>query len=237
MVDHRRGRGGAGKTVPAQPRQPSVLDTARLPDHLFVSEGSYRRLDYSDLDLSAGAAWSVEVESVEVESVEVEQCRFGGTDLSTVTLDRSRVTDCVFERANLANLRATGSSLTRVRLATSRMTGFTWADGRVRDVTFDECRLDLSNWRYTGFSAAAFTNCNLTRADFSHSDLTGARFVNCDLTGAQFSHAKMAGTRFAGCVLAGIGGLTSWDGAVLSGHDLIALSYELASALGIRIEE
>jgi uncharacterized protein YjbI with pentapeptide repeats len=82
-----------------------------------------------------------------------------------------------------------------------------------------------------------FNNCNLARADFSSADLTGAQFVGCDLTGAQFSQAKMRGTRFVNCVLAGIGGLTSWDGAVLRGQDLIALSYELAHALGIRIED
>jgi uncharacterized protein YjbI with pentapeptide repeats len=62
------------------------------------------------------------------------------------------------------------------------------------------------------------------------------QFVDCDLTGAQFSHAVMQGTRFTNCVLAGIGGVTSFAGAVVSTADLIALSHSLAAALGIRIE-
>jgi uncharacterized protein YjbI with pentapeptide repeats len=117
------------------------------------------------------------------------------------------------------------------------MTGFTWTNGFVKDVTFEECRLDLSGWRFTSFNAVIFNNCNLSRADFSHADLTGAQFVGCDLTGAQFSQAKMDGARFAHCALADIGGLTSWDGAVVRSHDLVSLSYALAHALGIRIED
>ncbi|NJC73585.1 pentapeptide repeat-containing protein [Planosporangium thailandense] len=228
VVDRARRRGGGGASrTPAKPRPPSSLELAVLPDHRFDHEGTYRRLGYVDADLSGGAA----------ESVEVEQCRFRGTDLSTTTLDRARFTDCLVEHSNLANLRASDSSWARVRVVASRMTGFTWADGSLRDVVFDECRLDLSGWRFTDFHAVAFTGCNLARADFYRADLSGARFVGCDLTGAQFSQATMKGTRFVNCTLAGIGGLTSWDGAVVQGQDLIALAYELAGALGIGISD
>jgi uncharacterized protein YjbI with pentapeptide repeats len=227
VVDQVRGRTGVRAVrAPAKPKPPPSLDLAVTPDHRLENEGTYRRLGYFDIDLSG----------CEAESVEVEQCRFRNADLSTASLDRSRFTDCLFENSNLANLRTSGCALIRVRLSVSRMTGFTWTDGRVKDVTFDECRLDLSGWRFTGFNTVTFNNCNLTRADFSGADLTGARFVGCDLTGAQFSQAKMAGARFVDCVLAGIGGLTSWEGAVVRAHDLIALSYELARALGIRID-
>ena len=47
----------------------------------------------------------------------------------------------------------------------------------------------------------------------------------------------MAGARFTNCVLAGIGGVTSFDGAVVAGGDLAGLAYALAAALGIRIED
>ncbi|MGC9668316.1 pentapeptide repeat-containing protein [Planosporangium sp. 12N6] len=228
MVERVRGRTGTGPgRAPVKPRPPASLDLARLPEHRFTDEGTYRRLGYVDADLA----------SCEAESVEVEQCRFGTVDLSGTVLDRSRLTDCLVEHSNLANLRGTGSALIRVRLATSRMTGFTWVDGVARDVTLDECRLDLSNWRFTTFAGVVFGDCNLTRADFSHADLTGARFVGCDLTGAQFSNATMRGTRLINCVLADIGGLTSWDGAIVRSGDLIALSYAMARELGIRIED
>jgi hypothetical protein len=47
----------------------------------------------------------------------------------------------------------------------------------------------------------------------------------------------MTGTRLRGCTLVGIGGVTSFDGAIIAGQDLVALSYTLAAALGIQIED
>jgi uncharacterized protein YjbI with pentapeptide repeats len=104
-------------------------------------------------------------------------------------------------------------------------------------VTIAECRADLAVFPFTDFRRVRFEDCNLTRVDFTNADLSGTQFVDCDLTGAQFSNATMTGTRFRGCTLVGIGGVTSFDGAIVAGQDLVALSYTLAAALGIRIEE
>jgi uncharacterized protein YjbI with pentapeptide repeats len=209
-----------------QPKLPPSLRAAELPEHDLVAESEHEELDYTDADLSGR----------EAELVSLLRCRFTGTDLSDTTLDRARLLDCVVERCNLANVRATGSTLDRVGLSVLRMTGFTWVDSLVRDVTFEECRMDVSNWRFSRFVRVVFERCNLTRADFSGADLTGARFVGCDLTGTQFSNAKMAGTRIARCILEDIAGITSWTGAIVQAQDLVALSYTLASGLGIRID-
>ncbi len=168
--------------------------------------------------------------------MEFEQCKFTGTDLSGTTLDRSKFTDCLFASSNLANLRMAKATMLRVELSVLRMTGFTFVDGLLRDVRFTGCRLDLSSFRFTDFTNVIFEDCNLTRADFQNADLGGAQFVGCDLSGAQFSQAKMEGARFANCTLIDIGGVTSWNGAIVRDHDLIALSYTLAAALGISIE-
>jgi len=197
-----------------------------VDDHDLESEAEYSRLGFVDIDLSGRVA----------ESVRFEQCKFTGVDLSGSTLSQATLSDCHFGRSNLANLRAEKSSLHRVELSVLRMTGFTWVDGLLRDVRFNECRLDLSSFRFTEATGVVFEDCNLTRADFSHADLGGAQFLGCDLTGAQFSGAEMAGARFANCTLIDIGGVTSWSGAIVRADDLVALSYTLATALGIVID-
>lgn len=170
--------------------------------------------------------------------MEFEQCRFrGNTDLGGTVLSRSSFTDCLFQNTNLANLRAEKSSMLRVKLSVARMTGVHWVDGSLREVTVSACRADLSSFRFTNLHNVVFDGCNLTRADFQNADISGVRFVDCDLSGAQFSHATMDGTRFANCVLAGIGGVTSMAGAIVAGADLVGLSYALAAALGIKIED
>jgi hypothetical protein len=46
----------------------------------------------------------------------------------------------------------------------------------------------------------------------------------------------MTGTRFRACELEGIGGITSWDGAIVHPDDLLGLAYVLAGALGIKVD-
>jgi uncharacterized protein YjbI with pentapeptide repeats len=203
------------------------LDLATVEDHDLDNEATFRRLGFFDLDLSGRSA----------DSVEFEQCRFKGADLSGTQLDGARFSDCLFESVDLANLRAEKSSMLRARLSMLRMTGLHWVNGALRDVIISECRADLSSFRFTEFHNVLFEGCNLTGADFQDADLRGMRFNDCDLTGAQFSQANLAGTRFANCSLAGIGGVTSFAGAIVARQDFIALSYALAGALGIRIED
>lgn len=224
-------RRSGGVSAPARlsrkPIQPTSLNLAVLPAHDLESEAAHRGLSFTELDLSGRSA----------ESVEFTQCRFRDVDLSGTTLGRAVFTDCFFENSNLANLRAEKSSLVRAELSVLRMTGFHWTDGLLRDARFTESRLDLSSFRFTDFVAVLFERCNLTGTDFIKSDLSGAQFIGCDLTGAQFSQANMEGARFSHCVLVDIGGVTSWKGAIVRSHDLVTLSYTLAAALGIRIED
>jgi uncharacterized protein YjbI with pentapeptide repeats len=211
--------------MPMEPRPSPSMRPATTESGDLEDESTFHRQEFN-LDLSDRAA----------ESVEFEQCRFKGTDLARTSLDRAAFSDCTFESSNLANLHARRSSMLRVRLDAVRMTGLSWVDGVLRDVTVSGCRADLSSFRFTGFHHVVFDRCNLTRADFQNADLTGAWFTNCDLTRAQFSQAKLAGTRFTGCTLLEIGGVTSFDGAIVASHDLVGLSYTLAAALGIRLE-
>lgn len=197
-----------------------------LPDHDLEDEATFRNVAFQ-VDLSGRSA----------ELVEFDRCRFHRADLGGIALERARLVDCLLERTNLANMRADKSTMQRVRIGSSRMTGLHWVDGVLRDVTVAECRADMAVFPFTNFRQVRFENCNLTRADFQNADLSGAQFVNCDLTGAQFSHATMTGARFHGCTLVGLGGVTSFGGAIIASQDLVALSYTFAAALGIEIEE
>ena len=189
----------------------------------LADEVTYRGMDIGSASGTATAA-------------EFTGCRFLAADLAGAELRRSAFTDCRFERSNLANLRAERSRLTRVTLDVTRLTGLHWTDGVLRDVAVTGCRTDLTGFRFTRFDGVTFDDCNLSRADFQNADLSGVRFTRCDLTGAQFSHATMEGTRFADCELDGIGGVTSFRGATVTGNDLLALAHTLAAALGITIE-
>nr|WP_226931506.1 pentapeptide repeat-containing protein [Parafrankia sp. CH37] len=127
------------------------------------------------------------------------------------------------------------SSLIRVAVTTNRMTGVAWTNGRLRDVIFRDCRLDLTRFRSTTAANVLFEGCNLKQADFQDADLRGVTFEDCDLTSAQFSGAKMDGARLLDCVLVGVNGVTSMAGAGVASRDMVALAYSLAGALGITV--
>jgi uncharacterized protein YjbI with pentapeptide repeats len=209
------------------PRLPGALSPAAFPLHDLSDGAVLLALEYAAADLAGRDA----------AAVEIDQCRFRSTALTGSELDRAVISDCVFESCDLANIRAKDCGLLRVAVSGSRMTGLSWAGGGVRETAFSNCRMDLVSFRFSTFKRAVFTDCRLTQADFTAADLRGARFERCDLSGAQFSQAQMTGTRFTGCTLDGINGVTSMRGAIVAGADALALSYSLASALGISIED
>jgi uncharacterized protein YjbI with pentapeptide repeats len=206
-------------------------DTPKLPDAFagttaeLEDEGEWWQLDL-DGEIFGGAAAGLEVEQSRLTKV-----RLGGVQLSKATF-----LDCELRQCDLANLHADGCGLRRVDLVECRATGLIYIDGGVRDVTFRDCRLDLSTWRATKFTNAAFVGCELRGADFIGADLRGVRFENCDLNSAQMSNAKLDGARFVNCDLVGLGGVASLAGATVQADDLAALTELLAEALGITVE-
>ncbi|GGJ90291.1 hypothetical protein GCM10010123_20120 [Pilimelia anulata] len=225
MVVRSPRRGVTRWQPPQPPTVPAALTRAVLPDHDLDHEVSFDRVEFDGLDLTGRRAGGVQF----------EECRLARTNLAETVLDRSQFSECVAEQANWANLKATKSTLLRCRLSGLRLTGLHWVDGGLRDVTIAECRVDLASFRFSSFSAVLFEDCVLTGADFTGAKLGGARFVGCDLTGARFPEAQLKGAEFSRCTLADIDGITNFAGAVIDSHDLIALSYTLAGALGIQI--
>jgi uncharacterized protein YjbI with pentapeptide repeats len=215
------------RPAPRQPKLPAALTPARWPEDLLQDEGVYLSLEYENVDLADRS----------VISAEIDQCRFRTVNFGRGEMERTRITDSVFQGCDFANFRVSASSLVRAVLGGSRMTGMSWADGSWQEVTVEGCRMDMSSFRFSRFKNVLFSDCKLIQSDFQAADLRGARFERCDLTGAQFSKAQMEGTRLSDCALDGIGGVTSLRGATVTSRDALGLAYTLASALGILIED
>jgi uncharacterized protein YjbI with pentapeptide repeats len=216
-----------GIRQPAAPVFDDPQSPAVLPDDDLADEGVYESLTFDDMDLS----------DREAAGAQIDQCRYANVGFGRTRLRRAVISHTIFDRCDLANVRARECSLIRTAVSASRMTGLSWLDGSFRDVVFDRCRIDLASFRATRFKDVVFTGCRLEQADFGEADLRGARFEDCDLTGAQFSNAQLTGARFADCALIDIGGVTSLRGAIIKAADVLALTYLLAAAIGITIDD
>ncbi|WP_157751606.1 pentapeptide repeat-containing protein [Actinoplanes derwentensis] len=209
------------------PTAPTVPDSVQTAEAGLDSEEFYEKKLFDGTDLIGLFA----------QDVEFAQCRFRAARLAGAVLPKVRLTDCLVERSDWSNARAETGTMERLAFTDCRMTGLAFNGGLLRSVTFTDCKVDLTNWRFAKFDTVVLTGCNLTGADFTSTDLRGASFVDCDLTGAQFHNATMRGARFQRCELSGIGGITSWEGAIVHPDDLLGLSYALAGALGIVVKE
>jgi uncharacterized protein YjbI with pentapeptide repeats len=214
-------------TQPSPPDLPADLPSAVPGEHDLTDGDVYEMLAFADVD------WS----DREAVGAEIEACTFGNVNLSRSRLKRVVIRDVRFDRCDLANLHAHDGSFVRVAITASRMTGLSWLDNHLREVSIDGCRMDLSSFRASTFDNVVFSDCRMGQADFVDADLRGARFDTCDLSGAQFSGARMTGTRFARCDLTGIAGVTSMRGAFITSTDAVALAATLAGALGITLED
>lgn len=211
---------------PREPKVPAGLRPAGDVQRELEHEQTVEAAAYGDVDLAGALA----------EGVVFDRCAFRRTGLAGAHLPSVRFIDCVVEASDLSNVRAERARLERVALLGCRATGLACNDGLLSDVVFVDCKVDLTNWRFARFDVVTFESCNLAGADFTEADLRGASFTRCDLSGAQFHKATMAGTRFRRCELQGVGGITSWEGAMVHPDDLLELSYILAGALGIVVE-
>lgn len=145
--------------------------------------------------------------------------------------------DARFEHAELANVRAVGSSLRRVELHLCRMTGAELAESTWLDVRATDCRLDLAGLRYARLERVVFSDCILEEADFTAATLRDVLFERCRLRLAVFSGATAERVQLDGCELEGLAGIEALRGARMRWDDIVKNAPLFASALGIEVVE
>jgi len=120
-----------------------------------------------------------------------ERSIFERVDFTQARLKRLETSDLDFRRCDFAGVALDNFDGQRLLFQGCRLMGVKIIEGKITDVRFRECQLDLSQMRYSALKGAYFESCSLKDADFSGSDLTGATFADCDLTGASFLNAKL----------------------------------------------
>lgn len=132
---------GQGKAaIPIAPEIPPVLEPVRLQT-LTHGDGVFEA-ELSDIDLRESWARGVSVRNTAGRAV----------DLSGSDLEELRMLDAELRASNLANVTAPRSSLVRVRVVDSRLTGVNLFEAFVRDVTLAGCRIDLASFSWAGCS-------------------------------------------------------------------------------------
>jgi uncharacterized protein YjbI with pentapeptide repeats len=168
---------------------------------------------------------------------DAQDARLVGVDASGARVRRLRLADVAVERGNLANVVADEPSLQRVELTGARMTGAQLTRGKLVDVVFRDCLLDLATFAGTTLERVRFEDCRLAQADFREALWRDVRFDACDLTQADLTGLRIAGAELHGCTLDGLIATERLRGAAMPWADVVGNAALLASALGIRLTD
>jgi uncharacterized protein YjbI with pentapeptide repeats len=171
-------------------------------------------------------------------NLEVVRSRLQDVDLAGARLPHLSLGDCVVRGGNLANVAVRGGVAQRTVFEHVRLTGLSWHEGTIRDVTFRSCRIDLASFAASRLERVRFEDCLLVQAELQDARLARVVFERCDLGEADFSGATLsAGCELHGCTLDGARAVQRLRGARMPLPDVVAAAGVFAATLGIGILE
>ena len=180
--------------------------------------------------------------SVSLLEVDAGSGRLGRVHLKDVDLGESKLrgvdfVDVIAERIDAANSDWGGAQLRRTLFSDARLTGLSFAEARIVEVSFKGCKLDYANFRHSEIERVSFEDCVLTGADFQGASIKATVFSRCQLVEADFSKAVMSLVDLRGSELRLAGSVLGLRGAIIDPLQLMELSRTLAQQLGITVED
>ena len=102
-------------------------------------------------------------------------------------------------------------------------------------MTFSNCRLDLSSFRFSQLEIVHFESCRMEEGDFYDAHLGSVTFEDCDLSSATLTGSTFANSDMRGCDLSAIQGAERLRGVRMPWTDVIRAAGELAAGIGIEV--
>ena len=186
-------------------------------------ETSFSRAHVSDLDLN-----NLEVRNLSFDESLLEKVSFG-----EARLEKLGLTDTALVRCDFAAARCSGSSLIRVSITGGRLAGVDFSRSVLKYTVFQDCKLDMANFRFAKLIRVQFLNCTLRETDFQLAELTDVEFQTCQLEKTAFHRCKLKAVDVRGSRLLDIYGWQSLRGLTIDPVQLAAVAPELAAELGL----
>lgn len=205
------------------PQLPAALEPAEADE--FISEATLEGCTFIDADWTGNIAYSVSFDEVTVERSTLVKAK-----LDTFTARDTIFKNCDFSAADCAEI-----SLQRASLTCGRMTGWDCSKGIFKDVTFENCKLDMTNFRFAKFTRVRFVDCVMTDADFLGAALHEVKFENCLLERTDFNQCKLKAVDLRTSQLTDLKGWQHLKGAIIDNVQLMAAAPYLAGEIGITV--
>jgi uncharacterized protein YjbI with pentapeptide repeats len=163
------------------------------------------------------------------------ECWLGRTSFERCELDRSSVSESVFEDVRLVATSLTEARWREVTVRDCVLAGADIAASELRRVTFTGGKLEGVSLRGATLRDAVFERCVLTDLDLTGATLDKCAFRGCRITGLDLTDARLAATDLRTSDLDVRRGHLGLAGATIDVTQLMALAPGLAAQVGIDV--
>jgi uncharacterized protein YjbI with pentapeptide repeats len=170
-------------------------------------------------------------------NMSIEEAVLEKASLLEARLEKLGLMDVELKACDLSAARCSESSFMRVRIVGGRMTGVDLNQGTLTDVVFEDCKLDMANFRAAKLTRVRFVDCSLVEADFQMAELTDVEFQNCHLEKVEFHQCKLKNVDARTSQLLDIRGWQSLKGLTIDPIQATVIAPQLAAAMGLVIAE
>ncbi|THV37736.1 pentapeptide repeat-containing protein [Glycomyces buryatensis] len=166
----------------------------------------------------------------------LEQSSISDADLSGTVLSPFEAVDVTVDHSVLSNGRWERLTARRLEITGSQLVGWQAQFALASDVYVADCRADFAGISIgKAKGPVVFERCRFQNASFL-GDFSKAIFIDCSFPGADFSRvANAKGCDMRRSTLAGITGLMSLRGTLITADQAVDLAGELATAAGFTL--
>jgi uncharacterized protein YjbI with pentapeptide repeats len=161
-----------------------------------------------------------------------------GGSWARATLSDTLISRCWLTGADLSASNFTGVTFDRCVLSGCTLMGAHWDDVTLRDVGFEDCRLDYAT--FTGLSTrgpAIFMRCSFTETTIADSRLNAGTFDQCRLDQLDFQRCDMHGADLRGNDMHPLATVTGLHGVRLDQDQLPGIAEVLVRELAITVAD
>lgn len=132
-----------------------------------------------------------------IKDILFEECVFDDCRFVGVKFEHSKFSDCTFNRCLLSAIDTLSCQFIHPKFIKCKVMGFDWTKiYRLKDLTFNDCQINYSNFRMVKIPKTSMINCEAKETDFTETDLTESVFTGTDFTLARFFKTNLSRADF-----------------------------------------
>lgn len=193
----------------------------------IVSEATIEQTMLQGMDMSLFTAKNLSFDECILEKVLFMEAK----------LEKLGFLDCELKACDMSAAYCASASLMRTRIVGGRLTGIDFSRSTLKDVVFQNCKLDMANFRYAKLTRVRFADCILTDTDFLAAELSHVTFEASQLDKTAFSGGKIDDVDFRSSQLVDVRGWQYLKGATIDAEQLVAIAPQLAVEMGLKVQD